>query len=133
MHKYEIMFIIRPDAAPEDVEKLLKQMESVVESAGGSVGKVERIGARRLAYRIGKHREGLYILFILQGTGETIKEFERRLKVTDTVIKFLTVRVDEEEEKALKLKAARAKKEARRARPKPAAQAAPQAAEAPQA
>jgi small subunit ribosomal protein S6 len=120
MRKYEIMFVVRPDVADEDVTKLAAQMEGVVTGAGGKVEKVEKLGRRRLAYRIARQREGFYVLFVVEGTGDTVREFERRLKVMDTVIKYLTVRVDEELERAEKFKALRAKQEARRPRAKPA-------------
>lgn len=132
MRKYEIMFIVRPDVSEEEVDKLIAQMEGVVAGAGGKMDKVEKMGRRRLAYRVQRHREGFYVLFSLEGGGDTIKEFERRLKVIDTVIKFLSVRVDEELERAEKFKALRAKQEAKRPRPKTAAAPAPQAAEAAQ-
>jgi small subunit ribosomal protein S6 len=134
MRKYEIIFVVRPDVPEEDVDKLITQMEGVVTSAGGKLEKTEKMGRRRLAYRVGGHREGFYVLFTLAGGGDTVKEFERRLKVTDSVIKFLSVRVDEELERAEKFKALRAKQEARRPRSKPpASPPAPAAAEAPQA
>lgn len=133
MRLYEIMFVVRPDAPEEDVDKLVEQMEGVVKGAGGSVQKVDKMGRRRLAYRVGKQREGFYILFTLEAGGEAVKEFERRLKVTDAVIKYLTVRVDEEQKRAAKLKALRAKAEARRTqarlKPAPPQQAAQPAAE----
>ncbi len=119
MRKYEIMFIVRPDVAEEEFSKLIAQMEGVVAGAGGKVEKVEKMGRRRLAYRVHRQQEGLYVLFSLEGSGEAVKEFERRLKVMDTVIKFLTVRVDEEQKRAEKLKALRAKQEARRPKAKP--------------
>src|SRR5438876_12085158 len=100
MRKYEVIFIVRPDTTEEDVGKLVAQMEGVVAGAGGKVEKVERMGRRRLAYRVARQREGFYVLFLIEGGGDTIKELERRLKVTDTVIKFLTVRIDEELERA---------------------------------
>jgi small subunit ribosomal protein S6 len=118
MHKYEITFIVRPDIPEEELDKLIAQMEGVATSAGGQVEKVEKVGRRRLAYRVLKYREGLYILFHVQGGGDTVREFERRLKVTDTVIKYLTVRMDEELERAEKFKALRARQETRRRRPK---------------
>jgi len=90
------------------------------------------MGRRRLAYRVAKQREGIYVLFRLQGSGDTVKEFERRLKVIDTVIKYMTVRIDEDLERAEKFKALRSKQESKKRRSKPAAAAAPQpAAEAP--
>ncbi len=131
MRKYEIIFVIRPDILEEEVDKLITQMEGVVSSAGGRVEKVEKMGRRRLAYRVRRHREGFYVFFTLEGTGDTVKEFERRLKVIDTVIKFLTVRIDEELKRAEKLQALRAKQEARRARSKGGAPQAQQAAAGP--
>ena len=121
MRKYEIIFVVRPDVTEEDIGKLITQMEGVVTAAGGAIDKIEKMGRRRLAYRIARQREGFYILFLIEGTGDTVKEFERRLKVTDAVIKFLTVRVDEELERAAKFKELRAKQEARRPRPRPGA------------
>ena len=132
MRNYEIIFIVRPDATEEDVEKLISQMEGVVTGTGGKLEEVEKMGRRRLAYRVAKQREGIYVLFRLQGSGDTVKEFERRLKVIDTVIKFMTVRIDEDLERAEKFKALRSKQESKKRRSKPAAAPAPQqAAEAP--
>jgi small subunit ribosomal protein S6 len=125
MRKYEVMFIVRPDVSEEDVDKVIGQMESAVTATGGTVEKVERMGRRKLAYRVSRYREGVYVLFTLEGSGDTVKEFERRLKVSDAVVKFLTVRVDEELERAEKWKALRAKQAARK--PKAAVAAAPAA------
>jgi len=133
MRNYEIIYIVRPDVNDEDVDKLNAQMEGVLAGAGGKLEKVEKLGRRRLAYRVKKQREGIYILFRLQGSGDTIKEFERRLKVTDAVIKFLSIRIDEDLERAEKFKALRAKQESKKRRSKPPAPPAPQPiAEAPQ-
>jgi small subunit ribosomal protein S6 len=133
MRKYEIIFVVRPDVPEEDVDKFITQMEGVVTATGGKLEKTEKLGRRRLAYRVGGQREGFYVLFSLEGSGDTVKEFERRLKVTDSVMKFLSVRVDEELKRAEKFKALRAKQEARRPRSKPAAPpAAPATAEAAQ-
>ena len=122
MRKYEIIFIIRPDATEEDIAKLITQFEGVATGAGGKIERVEKMGRRRLAYRVKRQREGFYVLFVLEGSGDTVHELERRFKVTDTVIKFLTVRTDEELKRTERLKAIRAKQEARRgkSRPKPA-------------
>lgn len=134
MRNYEIIYIVRPDVTDEDVDKLTTQMEGVLAGAGGKLEKVEKLGRRRLAYRVKKQREGIYVLFRLQGSGDTVKEFERRLKVTDAVIKFLSVRIDEELERAEKFKALRAKKESKKRRAKPPAPPVQQpVAEAPQA
>jgi small subunit ribosomal protein S6 len=134
MRNYEIIFIVRPDVTEEDVDKLIAQMEGVVGATGGKVEKVEKMGRRRLAYKVKKQREGVYVLFRLQGSGDTVKEFERRLKVIDTVIKYMTVRTDEDLERAEKYKALRAKQESKKRRSKPpVVPAPPTPAEAPQA
>jgi small subunit ribosomal protein S6 len=130
MRKYEIIFIVQPEATEEEVDKLIGQMEGVVNGAGGKLEKVDKMGRRRLAYRISRHREGFYVLFTFEGSGETVREFERRLRVTDTVIKFLTVRTDEELKRAEKFKALRAEQQARKPRPKSAVPPAQPSAEA---
>ncbi|HEV2348224.1 MAG TPA: 30S ribosomal protein S6 [Terriglobia bacterium] len=133
MRKYEIIFIVRPDMEEEELGKLVTQMEGVVTGAGGKMEKVDRMGRRRLAYRVGRFQDGHYVLFVLEGTGDTVKELERRLGVTDSVIKFLAVRMDEELKRAEKYKAQRAAREAKRPKAKPAAPSpSPVAATAPQ-
>ena len=121
MRRYEVIFIIRPDAGEEETAKIITQMEGVVTGAGGKIEKVERVGRRRLAYRVSSYGEGFYVLCAFEGTGDTVKEFERRLKVADPVIKFLSVRVDEDQKRAAKFKAFRAKQEARRPKSRPPA------------
>lgn len=132
MRKYEIIFIVRPDMPDDELEKLVTQMEGVLAGAGGKLEKTERMGRRRLAYRIGRYREGHYVLFVLEGTGDTVKEFERRLKVNDAVIKFMSVRVDEELKRGEKYKAMRAEQAARQRKVKSTAAAAASPAEAAQ-
>lgn len=120
MRKYELIFIVRTDLPEEELGKLITQMEGVVAGHGGKVEKVEKMGRRRLAYRVQRQREGMYILFVVEGSGETVKEFERRLKVNDAVLKYLSVRIDEELKRAEKAKAWRAEQAARKPRPRPA-------------
>jgi small subunit ribosomal protein S6 len=116
---YELMFIVRPDMPEEDQDKLISTLESVVTSSGGQTKNVEKMGKRRLAYLVRRFHEGVYILLTLEGSGGLIHELERRLRVTEPVIKFLTVRIDEEEKRLDKIKKIR---EARRkAAPAPAA------------
>jgi small subunit ribosomal protein S6 len=119
MRKYELIFIVRPDVPEEELVKIMTQMEGVVTGHGGKIEKVERMGKRRLAYRVERQREGVYVLFVIEGSGDTVKEFERRLKVNDAVIKYLSVRVDEELKRAEKAKAWRAKQATRKPRPRP--------------
>ena len=104
---YELMFIVRPDMPEEDQDKLISNLETQVGNAGGTVKSVERMGKRRLAYLVRKFQDGIYMLMVLQGEGGMVKEVERRLRVTEPVIKFITVRVDEEQKRLAKIKAIR--------------------------
>ena len=104
---YELMFILRPDMTEEDQDKLVANLESQVGTAGGTVKSVERMGKRRLAYLVRKFQDGIYVLMVLEGDGAIVKEVERRLRVTEPVIKFITVRVDEEQKRLAKIKAIR--------------------------
>jgi small subunit ribosomal protein S6 len=100
---YELMFIVRPDMVDEDLNKLISTLESSVTAAQGTV-KSEIWGKRRLAYTVRKFNEGIFVLLILEGTGAMVHELERRLRVTEPVIKFLTVRTDEENKRLEKIK-----------------------------
>ena len=104
---YELMFILRPDMTEEDQDKLVANLEGQVGTAGGTVKSVERMGKRRLAYLVRKFQDGIYVLMVLEGDGAMVKEVERRLRVTEPVIKFITVRVDEEQKRLAKIKAIR--------------------------
>jgi small subunit ribosomal protein S6 len=101
---YELMFIVRPDLADEEVDKVISTIDAQATSAGAGVKNVERMGKRRLAYMVRNFADGLYILFTLEGPGSAIHEVERRLRVTEPVIKFITVRVDEEQKRLDKVK-----------------------------
>ena len=119
MRTYEVMFIVRPDMTDEDLDRLLSTLETQAGAAGGSVKSVERMGKRRLAYEVRTFHEGTYILLTVESGGAAIHELERRLRVTEPVIKFLTVRVDEEQARLAKLKEAQAARR-RGAAPAPA-------------
>jgi small subunit ribosomal protein S6 len=95
MRIYEQLFIIRPDAPEEEADQFVEAMRTMIVNSGGTVDKVEKWGKRKLAYRVEKHREGSYVLFQFSSEPPAVKEFERRLRVSDLVIKFLTVRIDE--------------------------------------
>jgi small subunit ribosomal protein S6 len=101
---YELMFIVRPDMTDEDLDKLISTLQSVVPTSGGNVVKVEKMGKRRLAYTVRRFHDGIYVLMVVEGGGPVIHELERRLRVTEPVIKFLTVRVDEEHKRLDKIK-----------------------------
>ncbi|SRR5579871_1064938 len=104
---YELMFIVRPDMTEEDQEKLVSTLEAAVSSAQGAVKSMEKWGKRRLAYVVRGFHDGLYMLLTVEGNGALIHELERRLRVTEPVIKFLTVRIDEEQKRLNKIKAIR--------------------------
>jgi small subunit ribosomal protein S6 len=126
---YELMFIVRPDMTVEDLDKLLSMLQSIVPASGGSIVKVDKMGKRRLAYTVKRFHEGIYVLMVVEGGGAVIHELERRLRVTEQVIKFLTVRTDEEQKRLDKIKALRDAR--KKVSTQPAAPAPVAAAEAP--
>ena len=111
---YEILFIADPNLGEPEVDALATLVQGFVEKEGGRLQKVEKWGKKRLAYVIGKHREGSYVLLVVEAGANTVKEVERRIRVTDGVIKVMTVRVDEELKKAERRKSRRMAEEARR-------------------
>jgi small subunit ribosomal protein S6 len=118
---YEVMFIVRPDVAEEDVDKLITGFETTVTGLGGSFRTIEKMGRRKLAYTVRKFNDGNYVLLTVDADGKAVAELERRLRVTEPVIKYLTVRMDEEEKRLNKVKALRAGKVKRSAQPTPSA------------
>ena len=128
---YELMLIVRPDMTEEDLDKLIATLSGVVPASGGSVQKVDKMGKRRLAYTVRRFHEGIYVLMVVEGGGEVIHELERRLRVTEPVIKFLTVRTDEELKRLDKIKKLRDAK--KKVSAQPAAAAAPVTPAAPEA
>lgn len=119
MRVYEELFIVKADATDEEVDPLIEQVKGVITSAGGTVEKAERWGVRKLAYRVQKRSEGLYILVQFSAGPQVAKELERRLRVSDLVLKFITVRIDEKLKRIEKRKKAREKRAARRPAPPP--------------
>ncbi len=118
---YEVMFIVRPDLEDEEVEKLLTGFSSTVTSGGGVVKSAEKMGRRKLAYLVRKFADGNYILLTIEANGAVVTELERRLRVTEPVIKFITVRMDEEEKRLAKMKALRGTRRKTSAEPASAA------------
>jgi len=104
---YEVMFILRPDVAEEDADKLITGFSNSVTNGGGVVKSAEKMGRRKLAYMVRKFADGNYVLLTIEATGPVVLELERRLRVTEQVIKFITVRMDEEEKRLAKVKAKR--------------------------
>jgi len=105
---YEVMFIVRPDVADEDLDKLIAALEQTVTGGGGAVRSTEKLGRRKLAYMVRKFNDGNYVLLTIDADGVLVAELERRLRVSEPVIKFITVRMDEEEKRLAKVRAIRA-------------------------
>jgi small subunit ribosomal protein S6 len=96
--KYELVYVVSPVATDDQVSELHTQIEAVVQRMGGQIEKTENWGRRKLAYEIGHQKEGTYVLEVIHGSGDLMKEIDRRLKVIDYVIRHLVVRVDEDEQ-----------------------------------
>lgn len=94
--QYELVYIVRPEASDQEVADLHTQIEQIVQRFNGTFDKTENWGRRKLAYEIGHHREGIYVVETISGSGELMKEIDRRLRVIDQVIRHLVVRVDDE-------------------------------------
>lgn len=129
MRSYEVVFIAAPTLTAEELEAFIGQMQSVLEGKNAKVVKVDNWGKKTLAYRIKRFRDGYYVVFTIEGDGPAIAELERRFRVTDFIIRFLSVRIDQDLKRAEKIKATRQRKMARR--PSPQVGAAPAAEEAP--
>ena len=104
---YEVMFIVRPDVVDEELDKLVAGFEGTVTSGGGTIKNCEKLGRRKLAYTVRNFNDGNYVLLTIAADGKVVAELERRLRVTEPVIKFITVRIDEEEKRLAKVKALR--------------------------
>lgn len=112
---YEVIFIVDPTAAEDDVMKLSEGVQKIITGQGGSITKTEMMGKRQLAYEINHKKDGTYVLLEVEGSGKEIAEVERRMRVNDQILRYMTVRVDEMRQRADKLKERRARKAARKA------------------
>ena len=128
---YEVMFIVRPDILDEDLDKLIAGFEANITQGGGSIKSLEKLGRRKLAYTVKKFNDGNYVLLTILADGSLVGEIERRLRVSEPVIKFISVRMDEEEKRVAKIKAIRATRKKLSAQPAAAPVAPVEAAPAP--
>jgi small subunit ribosomal protein S6 len=117
---YEELFIVKPDVPEEEADQFVEQLQTQLKAAGATVDKVEKWGKRKLAYRVEKYREGAYVLLQFTAAPDTVSELERRLRVADMVLKFITVRIDETLKRLDKRKKERDKRAAKRAERAPA-------------
>jgi small subunit ribosomal protein S6 len=95
--KYELVYVVSPEASDDQVAELHTQVEAIVQRMNGQIEKTDNWGRRKLAYEIGRHKEGTYVLEVISGGGELMKEIDRRLKNMDIVIRHLVIRIDEEQ------------------------------------
>src|SRR4249919_2326070 len=109
-----MIFIVDPNAADEDVVKLSESVQKIITGQGGSITKTEMMGKRKLAYEINHRKDGNYVLLEVEGSGAEIAEAERRMRVNDQILRYMTVRVDEMRRRADKLKDRRARKAAKK-------------------
>lgn len=114
LRTYEVVFIIDPDTGEEDSTRLVDNLQKIVTDQGGTITKNESMGRRTLAYKIGRKFDGNFMLFEIEGTGREIAELERRMRVNDQVMRYLTVRVDEDRRRADKFRDRRARKASKR-------------------
>jgi small subunit ribosomal protein S6 len=117
---YDLIFIVRPATPEEEIKKVEAAVEHAVSEKASKIEKAEHWGTRKLAYRVAKHREGIYVYYQIRSThGELIAELERRLRVQDSVIKYMTIRLDEDIKRQKKLGEKRERRAARRPRRTP--------------
>lgn len=113
---YEVMYIIDPETPADKIEKLNEAVGKLIEKEGGTVVRMDDIGRRTLAYQIEKKTEGHYVLFEVDGSGQEILELERRMRVNDMILRYVTIRVDEDRKKADKMQAKREKRQSNRSK-----------------
>jgi small subunit ribosomal protein S6 len=113
---YEVMYIVDPETSIDKITKLNEAVGKLIEKEGGTVVHMEDIGRRNMAYEINKKKEGHYVLFEIEGSGQEILELERRMRVNDMIIRYVTIRVDEDRKKADKIRAKREKRQSSRAK-----------------
>jgi len=111
MRRYEIMFIVDPSLPEEEIDQLNSEVEIQIKEAGGEIESIEKMGRRKLAYEVKRRTDGFYVLFTVAADGDILKEVERRFRVMDQVLRYLTVRIDLEEKRLEKLRLLRQKKD----------------------
>jgi small subunit ribosomal protein S6 len=113
---YEVMYIVDPETPADRIAKLNEAVGKVIEKEGGTVVRMDDIGRRPLAYQINKRTEGYYVLFEVDGSGQEIAELERRMRVNDMIMRYVTIRVDEDRKKADKMRNKRERRQSNRSK-----------------
>jgi small subunit ribosomal protein S6 len=111
---YEVMYIVDTEASQDDIARLSETLQQIITDQGGTITKAEDMGRRTLAYPINHRNEGYYMLLEIDGTGREIAELERRMRVNDQIVRYITVRVDEDRQRAEKFKTKRARRTSKR-------------------
>lgn len=111
---YEVMYIVDTETADEKIAKLNEAVGNLIEKEGGTIVRMDDLGRRKMAYPIKKKNEGYYVLFEIEGSGQEIAELERRMRVNDMIVRYITVRVDEDRKKADKIQAKRDRRASKR-------------------
>ena len=112
--KYELVYVMKPEASEAEVAEMQAQVEAIIARMGGALEKTDAWGRRKLAYDIGNHKEGFYVLHVIAGSGELMKEIDRRLRNTEGLLRHLVVRIDESDRKAERSKTIRVEDSRRR-------------------
>ena len=95
MRQYETLYVLRPDLEGEQTQDLINRYKEVVASQGGEVLEVAEWGKRRLAYEINEYREGYYVIMKFKDESNVTAELERLMRINDSVIRYITTRVEE--------------------------------------
>lgn len=115
MRRYEVVFVLAPTLSQEGIQQLVETFSNAAKEMGANILKVDEWGKRRLAFPVNKFNQGIYVILMLEEEAAVaVKELERRFRVNDSVIRYLTIRVDQEIKVAEKLKARRAVKRRKR-------------------
>lgn len=112
--KYELVYVMKPEASEAEVAEMQAQVEAIIARVGGTLEKTDVWGRRKLAYDIGNHKEGFYVLHVIAGSGELMKEIDRRLRNTEGLLRHLVVRIDVSDKKAERSKTIRVEDSRRR-------------------
>lgn len=110
MRNYEVVFVAAPTLSSEELDDFINHAQTVVEGKNGKVVKIDNWGKKSLAYKIKRFREGYYVILTIEGGGSAIAELERRFRVTDFILRYISVRIDEDLKRSEKIKAARQRK-----------------------
>lgn len=97
MNKYESIMIIRPDKTDDEIKSLIEEIKTLIIKGNGVITQVEKLGIKKLAYEVRKCKEGYYVVLYFESNVNVISELERKYRITEDIIKFMTVKKDDDE------------------------------------